>query len=105
MGAQETPRAVVGAPARTRRPASAANGKLTVAVTGPTGQIGRPFMAALERTPQVERVIGMARRPFDPTRHGWKKVEYRQGDILDLDALDALIAGADVVVQTGPTGS
>ena len=56
-------------------------------------------MAALERMPQVGRVIGMARRPFDPTTHGWKKVEYRQGDILDRDALDALTAGADVVVH------
>jgi nucleoside-diphosphate-sugar epimerase len=99
MRAQETTHAALAAATRTRRPASAAKRKLTVAVTGPTGQIGRPFMAALERTPQVGRVIGMARRPFDPTRHGWKKVEYRRGDILDRDALDALMAGADVVVH------
>ena len=25
----------------------------------------------------------MARRPFDPAAQGWKKVEYRQGDVLD----------------------
>jgi len=70
-----------------------------VAVTGPTGEIGKPFISALERTPQVERVVGMARRPFDPAANGWKKVEYRQGDILDRDAVQALVADADVVVH------
>ena len=58
---------------------------LTVAVTGPTGEIGKPFLAALERVPEVERVIGMARRPFDIAAHGWEKVEYRRGDVLDRD--------------------
>ena len=56
---------------------------LTVAVTGSTGEIGKPFVSALERAPEVERVIGMARRPFDPAAHGWEKFEYQRGDILD----------------------
>jgi UDP-glucose 4-epimerase len=72
---------------------------LTVAVTGPTGEIGKPLLAALERTEAVSSVRGMARRPFDPAAQGWSKVEYRQGDILDRGALDELIAGADVVVH------
>ncbi len=72
---------------------------LTVAVTGPTGEIGVPFMRALERTPEVTRVLAMARRPFDPAEHGWSKAEYRQGDILDRGAVDALVAEADVVVH------
>src|SRR3954451_12066042 len=72
---------------------------LTVAVTGPTGEIGKPLMSALERSSEVGRVIGMARRPFDPAEEGWTKVEYRQGDILDRDAVDGLVAGADVVVH------
>ena len=72
---------------------------LTVAVTGPTGEIGRPFIAALERTAEVGRVLGMARRPFDPSERGWTKVEYRQGDILDRAAVDRLVEGADVVVH------
>lgn len=72
---------------------------LTVAVTGPTGEIGKPLLAALERSDEVERVLGMARRPFDPAAEGWSKVEYRQGDILDRDAVDALVADADVVVH------
>ncbi len=72
---------------------------LTVAVTGPTGEIGISAVDALERDPSVDRIIGMARRPFDPAAHGWTKTEYRQGDILDRDAVDALVADADVVVH------
>jgi nucleoside-diphosphate-sugar epimerase len=72
---------------------------LTVAVTGPTGEIGRSLLAALERSDQVTRVLGMARRPFDPAAHGWSKVEYRRGDVLDRASVDALVAEADVVVH------
>jgi UDP-glucose 4-epimerase len=72
---------------------------LTVAVTGPTGEIGISAVEAFERDPAVGRVIGMARRPFDPVQHGWTKTEYRQGDILARSAVDALVAGADVVVH------
>src|SRR5512139_3164443 len=72
---------------------------LTVAVTGPTGEIGLPAVDALEREPEVERIIGMARRPFDPASYGWVKTEYRQGDVLDRRAVDDLVADADVVVH------
>jgi nucleoside-diphosphate-sugar epimerase len=72
---------------------------LTVAVTGPTGEIGKSFISALERAPEVERVIGMARRPFDLGAQGWEKTEYRRGDILDREAVGALVEGADVVVH------
>jgi nucleoside-diphosphate-sugar epimerase len=72
---------------------------LTVAVTGPTGEIGRAFISALERAPEVDRVIGMARRPFDLAGHGWEKTEYRRGDILDREAVEELVEGADVVVH------
>ena len=72
---------------------------LTVAVTGPTGEIGKPFVRALERSRDVTRIIGMARRPFNPADHGWKKTEYRQGDITNRVDVDALVAGADVVVH------
>jgi UDP-glucose 4-epimerase len=74
-------------------------GGLTVAVTGPTGEIGRPFVTALEEEPRVGRVVGMARREFDPAAYGWQKVEYRQGDILDREAVDELVDGADVIVH------
>lgn len=72
---------------------------LTVAVTGPTGEIGLAAVGALERSADVERVLGMARRPFDPSAYGWVKTDYRQGDVLDRAAVDALVAEADVVVH------
>jgi nucleoside-diphosphate-sugar epimerase len=80
-------------------PAAAAVAGLTVAVTGPTGEIGRAFIRSLERSRDVARVIGMARSPFDPADEGWKKTEYRQGDVLDRGSVDALVKGADVVVH------
>jgi UDP-glucose 4-epimerase len=76
-----------------------ASGPLTVAVTGPTGDIGKAFIRALESEPSVGRVIGMARRPFDPALEGWTKTEYRQGDVLDRASVDALVADADVIVH------
>jgi nucleoside-diphosphate-sugar epimerase len=72
---------------------------LTVAVTGPTGEMGQAVVAALERSREVSRVLGMARRPFDPAEKGWKKVSYRRGDVLDRAAVDDLVADADVVVH------
>jgi UDP-glucose 4-epimerase len=72
---------------------------LTVAVTGPTGEIGMSAVAALERRPEIDAVVGLARRPFDPSAHGWTKTEYRQGDILDRGAIEELVADADVVVH------
>jgi UDP-glucose 4-epimerase len=72
---------------------------LRVAVTGPTGEIGISTIEALEGHPDVARIIGMARRPFNPAERGWSKTEYRQGDILDRDAVDALVADVDVVVH------
>lgn len=72
---------------------------LTVAVTGPTGSIGKAFIRALESTPGVERIIGMARSPVDPEAMGWTKTEYRQGDILDRSSVDKAVDGADVVVH------
>ncbi|HKE78600.1 MAG TPA: NAD-dependent epimerase/dehydratase family protein [Solirubrobacteraceae bacterium] len=72
---------------------------LTVAVTGPTGEIGRAFVRALERSRDVGRIVGMARRPFDPKEHGWKRTAYRRGDVLDRASVEDLVTGADVVVH------
>jgi UDP-glucose 4-epimerase len=81
--------------ATTRRRAAT----LTVAVTGPTGDIGRSLLRNLEQSREVGRVLAMARRPFDPREHGLRKTEYRQGDVLDRGSVDELLAGADVVVH------
>src|SRR4051794_228764 len=72
---------------------------LKVAVTGPTGEIGKPLLEGLGRRPEVGTVLGMARRPFDPAGEGWEKVSYRRGDILDRGALAALFDGVDVAVH------
>ncbi|HET7481597.1 MAG TPA: NAD-dependent epimerase/dehydratase family protein, partial [Actinomycetota bacterium] len=72
---------------------------LVVAVTGPTGAIGKALVTRLDVDPRIERVIGMARSPFDPADLGWTNVEYRRGDILDRAAVDDLVRDADVVVH------
>jgi UDP-glucose 4-epimerase len=72
---------------------------LTVAITGPTGDIGRAVLRALDRSHAVSRIIGMARRPFDPGAAGLTKVEYLQGDILDRASVENLVTDADVVVH------
>jgi nucleoside-diphosphate-sugar epimerase len=75
------------------------NQALTVAVTGPTGDLGVAIVSALERARRVKRVVGMARRVFDPAELGWKKTEYRQGDVTDEGSVRDLVKGADVVVH------
>lgn len=72
---------------------------LTVAVTGPTGTFGFGLMPLLQAEPRVGRIAGIARRPFDPERHGWTKLEYRRGDVRDRPALEQAFAGADAVVH------
>jgi nucleoside-diphosphate-sugar epimerase len=72
---------------------------LTVAVTGPTGDIGRALLRVLERDTRVGRVLGMARREFDPAEMGLTKTEYTRGDVLDPDAVRRLVLGCDVVVH------
>jgi aspartate-semialdehyde dehydrogenase len=78
---------------------------LTVAVTGATGEIGRPFVRALELTAEVERVLAMARRRLDPGELGWNKTEYRQGDILDRAAQSTSSLGMSMSSYTLPSSS
>src|SRR3954471_24404264 len=72
---------------------------LTVAVTGPTGTFGFGLMPLLQQDRRIKRIVGIARRPFDPAEHGWTKMEYRQGDVREPDVLERAFAGADVVVH------
>ncbi|HTT29808.1 MAG TPA: NAD-dependent epimerase/dehydratase family protein [Solirubrobacteraceae bacterium] len=72
---------------------------MTVAVTGPTGTFGFGLIPLLEADPRIERIVGIARRPFDPSEHGWTKLDYRQGDVRDPDALESAFDDADVVVH------
>jgi UDP-glucose 4-epimerase len=83
-------------------PSSTSSGRvkpLTVAITGPTGEMGQAVVAALERTREVGRILGMARRPFDPHERGWKKVEYRRGDVLERRKVAGFVEEADVVIH------
>ena len=80
-------------------PAKNAPAALTVAVTGPTGTFGFGLLPLLQSDDRISRVIGIARRPFDPTEHGWTKMQYRRGDVRDEDALAEAFRGADVVVH------
>jgi nucleoside-diphosphate-sugar epimerase len=72
---------------------------LTVAVTGPTGTFGNGLVPLLQADDRVTRIVGIARRPFDPAERGWTKMEYRRGDVRDPAALEEAFAGADVVVH------
>jgi nucleoside-diphosphate-sugar epimerase len=72
---------------------------LIVAVTGPTGTFGHGLMPLLEADDRVARVVGVARRPFDPSEQGWTKMAYQRGDVRDPEALRQAFAGVDVVVH------
>jgi nucleoside-diphosphate-sugar epimerase len=72
---------------------------LVVAVTGPTGTFGYGLVPLLQADPRIGRVVGVARRPFDPAAQGWTKMEYQQGDVREPDALERAFAGVDVVVH------
>src|SRR3954453_4013031 len=72
---------------------------LTVAVTGPTGDLGIALVSALERSRRVKKIVGMARRPFDPKGQGWKNTEDRQGEWQDKASVRDAVKGADVVVH------
>jgi nucleoside-diphosphate-sugar epimerase len=87
-------------PARRRsRPSRPADRDLTVAVTGPTGTFGAGLVPLLQDDDRIGRIIGIARRPFDPAERGWTKMEYRRGDVRDLDTLREAFRGVDVVVH------
>jgi nucleoside-diphosphate-sugar epimerase len=78
---------------------TAGEGDLTVAVTGPTGTFGFGLIPQLQADDRVARIVGIARRPFDPAAHGWSKMTYRRGDVRDRAALRDAFGQADVVVH------
>ena len=88
----ETRRLVLPASRATRRAAHRRRDR-------PDRDIGRALLHALEADPAVGRVLGMARRPFDPAELGLRKTEYRQGDVLDRESSRALVEDADVLVH------
>jgi nucleoside-diphosphate-sugar epimerase len=83
----------------TKRASGGKTDGLTVAVTGPTGTFGFGLMPLLQADDRVGRVVGVARRPFEPNDHGWSKMVYRRGDVRDQAALAEAFDGADAVVH------
>jgi nucleoside-diphosphate-sugar epimerase len=77
----------------------AAETGIRIAVSGPSGDIGRALMRALERSREVASVRALGRRELDPAAEGWRKTTYLQGDVLDRGAVDELVADADAVVH------
>lgn len=73
--------------------------KLTVAVTGPTGTFGFGLLPLLQADERIDKIVGIARRPFNGNEHGWTKMTYRQGDVRDRAALAEAFQSADVVVH------
>ncbi len=86
-------------PAKKTKKSATKPRKLTVAVTGPTGTFGFGLCPLLQADDRIGRIVGIARRPFDPDEHGWTKMEYRQGDVRDEAALEEAFSDADVVVH------
>lgn len=72
---------------------------MTIAVTGPTGTLGFGLIPLLQADDRVRRIVGIARRPFDPATHGWSKMTYRQGDVRDPESLEIVFRGADAVIH------
>ena len=72
---------------------------LTVAVTGATGTFGFGLIPLLQADSRVARIVGIARRPFDPAAYGWSKMTYHRGDVRDPESLQAAFGDADVVVH------
>ncbi len=72
---------------------------LTVAVTGPTGDLGVALVDALERSRSVKRVVGFSRSGFDAKARGWKKTESVRGDVRQRGDVRSAVNGADAVVH------
>jgi nucleoside-diphosphate-sugar epimerase len=72
---------------------------LTAAVTGPTGTFGFALIPQLQEEERVKRIVGIARRPFDPVEHGWTKMSYLRGDVREPATLRRAFDGADVAVH------
>src|SRR5919199_2475507 len=73
---------------------------MRVVVTGATGNVGTSLLDALVADPQVDSVLGLARRPPDsvPTERWGAKVSFAPADV-SRDDLVPHFTGADVVVH------
>lgn len=65
-------------------------------MTGATGNVGTAVLRALQREPQIEEILAVARRT--PTRPLGERVRFIAADVTS-DALEPLFRGVDVVVH------
>ena len=70
---------------------------LVVAVTGPTGTFGFGLVPLLQADPRIAHVIGIARRPFDPSITAGTR--WSTGGATSASGRPARVPGADVVVH------
>lgn len=76
------------------------NRSLRIAVTGATGNVGTSLLQALHADPDVDTVVGVARRrPGEEASERWPKVQWVEADVGDGDGLAAAFRGADAVVH------
>jgi UDP-glucose 4-epimerase len=68
---------------------------MRIVITGASGNVGTSLLEALADEPQVEEIIGVARRPPATT---FPRTTFRCADVATSD-LDELLAGADAVVH------
>jgi nucleoside-diphosphate-sugar epimerase len=69
---------------------------MRIVVTGATGNVGTSVLAALEREPRVNEIVGLARRV--PESLSLPKVRWRQADVTTTP-LARVFEGADAVVH------
>ncbi len=75
---------------------------MRILVTGPTGNVGSHLLRALLADPDVEEVVGLARRLPDTSVEPWSGVTWVQADLSDpasLPVLTEAARGCDVVVH------
>src|SRR4051812_38015356 len=66
-----------------------------VVVTGASGNVGTSVLAALAAEPEVEEIVGLARRLPEVER---RKVRWERADVTASE-LEPLLAGADAVIH------
>ncbi|CAM3796447.1 NAD-dependent epimerase/dehydratase family protein [Occultella aeris] len=76
---------------------------MRVAVVGASGNVGTAVLRALAEEDAVTSVVGIARRPPEPTREPYRGIEWRSVDLAVrsgvVDALTEAFEGADAVIH------
>src|SRR4051812_14199711 len=80
---------------RLRSPSDGYPPGMRIAVTGATGNVGTSLLTALAGEPEVESVLGIARRRPQAV---FPKTTWAEADVVTAD-LEPLFAGADAVVH------